>query len=177
MKSAYKNAALVLGVVIVVAVAVPTFAASAEKIQQVFVTNSSANPVPVEPTPPPLWQGTSYIDERVVLGAQCNDMGEIPSGQVFFAQRVIVDFNVAPGQTGSAKVRFTPLGAGSPESFDIPSHPSAPASQVAGNYDRYMGVLELGQPVTGTPEACMFASGASDIAGSITLMGYLVPAS
>jgi hypothetical protein len=177
MKSAYKNAALVLGVVIVVAAAVPTFAASAEKIQQVFVTNSSANPVPVEPTPPPLWQGTSYIDERVVLGAQCNDMGEIPSGQVFFAQRVIVDFNVAPGQTGSAKVRFTPLGAGSPESFDIPSHPSAPASQVAGNYDRYMGVLELGQPVTGTPEACMFASGASDIAGSITLMGYLVPAS
>jgi hypothetical protein len=101
----------------------------------------------------------------------------IPAGQVLFAQRAIVDFNVAPGRTGSAAIRLTPLGAASSKFIDIPAEPSAPAQQVAGIYDRYMGVIELGQPATGTPEGCFFAGSEDVLRGTITLMGFLVPAS
>src|SRR5215207_1679356 len=120
-------------------------AQAAQAILPVVVTNDASQPVPVRPTPPPLWQGTPYIEARVIFGSGCEDLAAIPAGQVLFAQRAIVDFNVAPGRTGSAAIRFTPLGADTSTFVDIPAEPSAPAQQVAGIYDRYMGVVELGQ--------------------------------
>jgi hypothetical protein len=146
----------------------------AQAAQSIVVANDASNPVPVKP---PLWQGTPYIESRVIFGSGCEDLAAIPAGQVLFAQRAIVDFNVAPGRTGSAAIRFTPLGAANSKFVDIPAEPSAPAQQVAGIYDRYQGVIELGQPATGTPQGCFFAGSEDVLRGTIMLMGFLVPAS
>jgi len=147
--------------------------------QTVTIDNTAANPVPVreQGPPPPLWQGTPYIDTRVIFGSGCEALETIPAGTVLFVQRAIVNFNVAPGQTGSSAIRLTPLGGSSQASIDIPSHPSAPAQQVAGIYDRYMGVIEVGQPSSTTPQGCFFAGSEDVLRGTITVMGFLLPAS
>ena len=147
---------------------------AASPFQSVIVANDPSAPVPVKAAP---WQGEPYITSRVVLGARCNDLPAIPAGKILFAQRAIVSFNVAPGMTGSAGLQFQPLGAGGPSLLDLPVHQSSRAQQVAGIYDGYRGVLELGQPTASTMQACMFAGAEDDIAGSVTVMGYLLPAS
>jgi hypothetical protein len=138
------------------------------------VTNNASAPVPVTL---PQWQGEPYVTSRVVLGSQCNDFPAIPAGKILYAQRVIVRFNVAPGMTGSAGLRFQPLGAGSSSLLDAAVHRTSPAQQIAGIYDAYAGVLEIGQPTASTMEACTFAGAEDDIAGTFTVMGYLLPAS
>lgn len=178
--SILKNAAGLAGAALVIAAAVPTFASAAEKVkdkvQDVVVRNTDAEPVPVRPTPPPLWQGTSYVSDVVVLNGGCEPLFDpIPAGQTLFINRVVVDFNVAPGTDGSAVLRLHTASPTVEHFIEIPAHPSAPALQVVGLYDRYQGVLEVGQPTTTTPEACFNGSPSSDIAGKLTVLGYLLP--
>jgi hypothetical protein len=166
--------AVLVGAVLAATVFRNDIASARPAAQAVTVDNTAANPVPVRP---PLWQGTPYMDSEVVLDGGCEDMQAIPAGKVLFLQRAVGDFNVVPGGTGSMALAFTPLGGTNATFIDIPNHASAPALQVAGKYDGYSGVVEVGQPTTATPEACMFASSADIIRGKITIMGYLLPAS
>jgi hypothetical protein len=148
-------------------------ASAAQAILPVNVTNDAAHAVPVQPK---LWQGTPHIASHVVLGGQCEDFAEVPAGKTFYVLRIVARFNHAPGATGSAAVRFTPLGA-SGTFLSLPDHVSSSAQQVAGVYDQFSGVLELGQPTNTTMQACLFASAQDDIRGSFFAIGYLLDAS
>lgn len=168
--------------------------------QNVVVTNGPDKPVPVSAaqsgawnvgitgTPTvnvgnfpqavatPLWQGTPYAASQVIInvsGFQCQDLTPVPAGQVLFVRTVVTDFNVPPGNAGSATLRFTPLG-GTEHFLRLPVQRSAPATQVAGLYDRYQGALELGMPATGGLAACL--GGGPDLNGTIAVLGFLVPA-
>lgn len=124
----------------------------------------------------PLWQGTPYASSQVLIRVssfQCADLTPVPSGQVLFVRNVVTDFNVPPGNAGSANLRFTPLG-GTQQFLALPVQRSAPATQVAGLYDRYQGALELGMPATGGLSACF--TGGPDLNGTIAVFGFLIPA-
>jgi hypothetical protein len=100
----------------------------------------------------------------------------VPAGKVLFIQSVIASFNVKPGMGGFAALKFTPLGGSTAATVDIPTHRSAPATQVAGMYDGYQGSVAIGLPTASTPEACVGGS-QSDLSAEIIVLGTLVPAS
>jgi hypothetical protein len=176
--SVFRQAAAVVAAGLVLGAAVPTVSGAADSFKDVIVRNDDSNPVPVRPTPPPLWQGTPYHDVAIVFNAgvvQCEAMNPIPAGTVLFLERVISNFNVPPGASGFAQVSVSPLGAPTASLF-IPTFPTAPALQVAGLYDQYAGSLEVGLPVTAV-EACV--AGGNDEAPArarIEVIGFLMPA-
>jgi len=153
--------------------------AASTPFQNVIVTNTTSQPVPVKQqgtadVREALWQGTPYIG-HALSGRDCHEFSPaIPAGKILFAERVIVDFNVSPGQSGGAQMYFQPLGASSPSLFTIPVYPGPPASQVSGLNDSYGGVLELGLPTSTIPEACFGSS--AFLAGDMRIIGYLVDA-
>jgi hypothetical protein len=167
-------------------------ASAASAIMNVFVTNDTSHPVPTRPigntvvsgsvsvdnfpsaTPPALWQGTPFVDSHIDINVgieNCLDF-TIPAGNVLYLVRAVADYNVAPGGTGGAKVGVTPLG-GSAERIAIPTAVDAPAAQFDGNHPRYTGAVDIGLPVTAV-SSCTRGSGLN---GTVTIMGYLVPAS
>lgn len=179
----YKRVAAVIGTALVVAMAVSVLAALvpaaavAAKIDEVFIRNSSSEPVPVVAAPPPLWQGEPYIATSVIFGGQCADMEAIPEGKVLFVERVTTSFNVAPGRGGQAALQITPVGTASIDYLYVPAFRSGPVEQSFGVYDGYQGVVDVGQPTGVRPKGCFFASAADDLRGRIIVTGYLVPAS
>ena len=89
---------------------------------------------------------------------------------------VLIDFNVAAGSTGSAGMYLTPLGATQQHLIDIPVWVSSRAQQVAGIYDGYAATVEIGMPTASALSGCFFAGAEDDIAGSFTVLGFLLPA-
>jgi hypothetical protein len=125
---------------------------------------------------PPLWQGTPYVSSQVLIrvdGFRCDNLAPVPAGKVLFIGNVVTDFNVSPGGAGHADLQFTPLG-GTLQFLSLPAQRSAPATQVAGLYDGYAGAINLGLPATGGLAACF--GGGPDLNGTITVIGFLVPA-
>lgn len=137
---------------------------------------SNADPIPVVSPPPPLWQGTPYIATNVVFGSGCEAFEAIPAGMVLYVQRVTASFNVAPGRSGNAAIGLVALGGVGQDFLYVPSYASGPVHQTFGVYDGYQGVVEVGQPTAVTPQACFFALPEDNLAGRITVTGFLLPA-
>ena len=144
----------------------------------VSIGNTAGQPVPVKSPPQPLWQGTPYVSTQIILDndtSNCDTFAAIPAGKILYVERVITDFNLKPGAGAHTALRITPLG-GSSNTLDIPAYPTAPASQVAGLYDDYTGSLDVGLPTSAAPQACIFGDRDDDYAAGITVTGYLVDA-
>jgi hypothetical protein len=103
--------------------------------------------------------------------ANCQEF-TIPAGKVLFLERAVVEYSTAPGGSGGATVRVTPLGSDSFEQITVPAQVDAPALQVDGNHPRYSGSVDIGLPVT-TVSNCTRGSG---VTGLSTVIGYVVPA-
>lgn len=125
-------------------------------------------------TPPPLWQGTPFITNQVVLDAEfekCEAFEAVPAGMILFAERAIVSLNTRQGGRGGARIEVKPLGAAFPDRIPVPTHPSSPQAAVDGNLDGYEGSIELNLPIT-EASACFRGTAAN---GDMTLIGFLVP--
>jgi len=139
------------------------------------VTNTPANPVPVAP---PAWQGTPTVATRVVLNhdadgfEECQTVFTAGSGTALVVKTVSTSFNVPPGTFGQARMLVTVPGATNKQAVSLPTHVTAPALQVTGNFDAYNGSLDLGGfPIV----AADFCVAGVHGAGSIAVIGFVVP--
>jgi hypothetical protein len=139
------------------------------------VTNTPDNPVPVAP---PAWQGTPTIATRVVLNhdseglEECETVFTAAAGTAVVVKTVSTSFNVPPGTFGGARMRVSIPGTTTKKAVELPTHPTAPALQVTGNFDAYAGTLDLGGFPTVAVDFCLAGVSA---AGSIAVIGFVLP--
>lgn len=148
-----------------------------------MVTNDAAHPVPVSGSvsvsnfsAKTLWEGQPYAEYRLNTNIEFEECNEypIPEGKVLFVTRVVADFDMPAGASGTAAARFTPLGAANPIKVPIPATQGGLVGQVDGNRQVIAGALDIGQPVTSI-KMCFVSSGG--LVGESNVFGYLVPAS
>ncbi|MGH9245155.1 MAG: hypothetical protein ACRD29_12735 [Acidimicrobiales bacterium] len=120
------------------------------------------------PTPPPLWQGSPYVQTEILESTPCRDVF-IPHGLVLFAERIVTRVLASPAfGRFDLWVNLTPLG-GFETYFHIPTTPGHPAP---GPLDTYGATVDVGVPVT-EMELCSDTTASGAI---VTVFGYLVPA-
>jgi hypothetical protein len=139
------------------------------------VTNTPANPVPVAP---PLWQGTPTVATLAVLNPNadgfedCQTVFTADTGTALLLKTVSGKFNVPPGTFGGTRILVTVPGGTSRKAVALPTQPTAPVLQVAGNFDAYSGSLDMG----GLPIVAVdFCVAGVKSAGDIAVIGFVVP--
>lgn len=137
---------------------------SLEGTPEVKVTNFPATGAPR------LWQGTPYV-ESIGLGSTggCRRAKPVPAGHVLFLERVVALADVGTDHAGDNPGPFLTLkpgGAVDPLLVHVPVFPSGDGFFG----ERYVGTLDLGQPVRDV-EVCHDRSAAG---GIYTLLGYVV---
>ena len=192
MRKAISVGSVLLAAVLISIMASARGADAATALLKVFVTNDTANPVPTKAvgttpvsgsvsvsnfsssSPPPLWQGTPYVQSHVDLHIGIENCQEfaIPAGKVLLLERAVVEMSTATGGSGGATVRMTPLDGAPFAQVVVPTHPAAPILQFDGNHPGYSGSVDIGIPVT----AVSSCTRGADVNSLFTVIGYLVPA-
>jgi hypothetical protein len=187
MRKAFSAVGVLLLAVLVAVLATARGADAASAIMKVFVTNDADHPVPtravgttdvsgsVSVSDLPAWQGTPYLKYALNTNVEFEecDSYAIPEGKILFVERVVADFDMPTGESGTAAVRLTPLGEENAIKIPIPATQGGLVGQVDGNRTDIAGAIDIGQPVTEI-RVCFASSGG--LVAESNVMGYLYDA-